>query len=120
MKTFEDKKNIILDMASLYLDSTKDRVNNIDSINFLILKALILPKEDTNIYAQDIEIDDETIKEFVDIEYNKISDLSTELIKKGKIILDDANVYYNRKFNNISIEEINKIAQELDRDGFHI
>ena len=120
MKTYEEKKTALIDMASLYLDSIKERQTDIDSISFLILKALILPKDDTNLYSQDIEIDEEARSSFVDMEYAKVSALGIQKVENGKIILDDAKAYYNRKFNNISMEELNEIAKKLGEDGFHI
>ena len=54
------------------------------------------------------------------MEFDKVSALDTALDQKGKTVLYDARAYYNSKYNNISIEEINRIAQKLGEDGFHI
>lgn len=130
MKTYEDKRTILCDMAELYLNTREQSYINVndgvlnsgdlDSINFLILMALTYSNDDANFYVQDIMIDDETRKNFVDVEFNKVSSLKCDIVKKGKIVLDDARDYYNRKFNNISIEELNKMAKKLGEDGFHI
>lgn len=130
MKSYEEKRQVLCNLAELYLDNDdKSHIDvndgiidsdDLDSIIFLILMALTYSNDDANFYTQGIEIDDETRRTFVDTEFDKVSSLKGGIVKKGKIVLDDAKAYYNRKFNNISIAELNKIAKKLDDDGFHI
>ena len=130
MKTYEDKRTILCDMAELYLDTrdqsyinVNDGVLNsgdIDSKNLLLLMALTFPNGDSNYFAQELDIDFETQKDFVDKEFKKIMSLKCDIVKKGKIILEDANNYYDSKYGNISYEEINEIAKKLWDMGFHI
>lgn len=130
MKTFEEKRTMLCDMAEFYLDS-KDtghinvndgvlKPTDIDSINFLLLMALTFSNDGSNLFIQDIEIDDKIRKDFVDMEFKKIMSLKCDIIEKGKIILNDSKAYYNSKYNDISIDDLNKIAQKLSDDGFHI
>lgn len=130
MKSFDDKKELLCGLAELYLD-TLDRShinvndgvlnsNDLDSVSFLILMALVNSENDSNYFAQGLNIYSETQKEFVDKEFEKVMVSKLEAEKKGKIILDDAKEYYNRKYNNASVEEINEISRKLGEMGFHI
>jgi len=130
MKTYEEKRTILCDIVELYLDTRNQsyinvndgvlRSTDIDSKNFLLLMALTFPNDGSNDFAMDIEVDDETRKNFVDIEYKKVISSKKDLITKGKMVLDDAKSYYNRKYGNISYEQINEIARKLGEMGFHI
>lgn len=130
MESFENKREALLAMAEFYLDTrpksyidVNDKVLNtgdFDSRNFLMLMALTLPNDGTNFYALDLEVDIETQRDFVDKEFAKVKALNIDVLEKGKLILDDAQKYYISKFDDISFEELNRIAQKLGEEGIHI
>lgn len=130
MESFENKREALLAMAEFYLDTrpksyidVNDKVLNtgdFDSRNFLMLMALTLPNDGTNFYALDLEVDIETQRDFVDREFKKVKTLAIDVVQKGKIVLDDAQKYYISKFDDISFEELNRIAQKLSEEGIHI
>lgn len=131
MKSYEEKREVLCNLAELYLDTKEDSYINVNdgimdsldfnSISFLILMALTYPKEEViNYYAMDFDIDFETQKDFVEKEYKKVNKSKHDIVKKGKMVLDDAKDYYNDRYGNISVEEINEIARKLSERGFHI
>ncbi len=130
MKTYEDKRTILCDMAELYLDS-KDtgyveindgelRPTDIDSKNFLLLMALTFPNDGSNYLAHGLNIDQETQNDFVNKEFEKIMSLKCDIVQKGKIVLQDAYDYFNNKYDDISYEEIEEIAKKLYNMGIRI
>lgn len=124
MKNYDKKREVLCSLAELYLDTRENSyisVNDgimdswdLDSASFLILMALTFPKEQAiNIYSMDFEIDRETQEFFVEKEYKKIINSKCDTIKKGKIILDDAKAYYNKKFGYLDEIEFERITNSL-------
>ena len=129
MRTFEEKKETLLSLAELYLDSkdnsyidVNDGVLNTfdrDSMPFLMLMALTNYSDGTNFYELDIEVDHESQKDFVDKEFKKITSLKCDLVKKGKIILADAKNYYNDNFNDVSEEDVEQALKYFESKGIN-
>lgn len=134
MKSYEEKREVLRNLAELYLATKNINEDNFINVNdvlmnsfdfdcrsFLIFMVLTYPKEEAvNYYSMDIDVDFETQKDFVEMEYRKVMKSKSDIEKKGKMVLDDAKDYYNNKYFNISDEKLNEMAKKLEEMGFHI
>lgn len=134
MKSYEEKREVLRNLAELYLATKNINEDNFINVNdvlmnsfdfdcrsFLIFMVLTYPKEEAvNYYSMDIDVDFETQNDFVETEYRKVMKSKSDMEKKGKMVLDDAKDYYNDKYFNISDEKLNEMAKKIEEMGFHI
>lgn len=131
MKSYKEKREVLCDLAELYLNTKENSYISIndgimnssdsDSINFLIFLALTYSKEEMkSIYSVDLDINLKKQCDFIENEYKKMKNFSVDKIKQGKMLLDDAKEYYNRNYGNLDDFKIEEIASLLENSGIHI
>jgi len=132
MKLYEDKREVLLNLAKIYLNTKeKNRIfindgiisaNGFYSRKYLMFLALTYSKDEVkSLFSIDFDIDFDTMSDFVENEYKKIIGSSYDKVKKGKKILDDAETYYINRYTKFDELEIDESMLDIDDIfDFHI
>ncbi len=121
---FLNKRDVLLCLAELYLNTTEDNEINVnDGIfnstkyganSFLMLTALAYSNDEwRSIYSMDSCISEEERKSFIDLEYKKIRSMRKDKEILGKTILKDARNHYNKYYAANDDLDINEVSKNI-------
>lgn len=131
MKSNDEKLEVLYDLAELYLNTKENSYFNIndgiadegdyDSMNFLMLLALTSESlRDTNLFSVDFDINIDAKNTFITSEYEKVIKSKKSKINQGKMILEDAELYYDKIYGVLDTEQVHKLFEEHWNKRFHI